>query len=231
MVDEIQAIHHEVEAPPSIHAELVARGRPWSLNTVARLMSGEGIAAKARRKFRCATDSNLDRPIAEDLVDRRFEPGAAVQTWMADIASIPTGAGWLDLAAVEGLHSRRVVGWSPGERGDSRLVVAVSELAMWRRLPGVGLVASSDRGGPDAGEPYRRLLGGHGITVSMRRRANCWDNGPMESFRVSLKQELVHDRDYPTRASLFECIGVCDNWIRRHSPLGYQPSVEYERAE
>jgi putative transposase len=160
--------------------------------------------------------------------------GGADQVWTADITYIPTREGWLYLAAVEDLYSRQIVGWSMGSRIDSRLVVDALEMAVSRRLPGVGLVAHSDRGSQYASEHYRRLLAGHGITCSTSRRANCWDNAPMESFFATLKKELVHDEDYTTReearASLFEYIEVFYNRVRRHSSLGYQSPVEYERA-
>ena len=167
-------------------------------------------------------------------MDRQFEPEAPNQVWTADITYIPTREGWLYLAAVEDLYSRRIVGWSMGERIDSRLVVDALEMAVARRLPGAGLVAHSDRGSQYASEHYRGLLAGHGITCSMSRRANCWDNAPMESFFATLKKELVHDEDYATReearASLFEYIEVFYNRVRRHSSLGYRSPVEYETS-
>ena len=237
LIAEIKAIHHEVKArygSPRIHAELVARGRPCSVNVVARLMSREGVAAKTKRKFRCTTDSNHDQPIAQNVVDRRFEPGAANAVWTTDITYIPTREGWLYLVAVEDLHSRRIVGWSMGERVDSRLVVDALAMAVSRRLPGEGLVAHPDRGSQYASEHDRRILAGHGITCSMSRRANCWDNAPMGSFFASLQKELVHDEDYrrraEARASLLEYIEVFYNRIRRHSSLGDRSPAEYERA-
>jgi putative transposase len=237
LVGAIREVHGEVKArygSPRIHAELVARGKPCCVNTVARLMREHGIAAKTKRKFRCTTDSNHGQPVAENVLDRQFEPEAADRAWTADITSIPTREGWLYLAAVEDLHSRRIVGWAMGERIDSRLVVDALEMAVARRLPGEGLVAHSDRGSQYASEHYRRILSGHGITCSMSRRANCWDNAPMESFFATLKKELVHDEDYRTRqearASLFEFIEVFYNRVRRHSALGYKSPIEYERA-
>jgi putative transposase len=234
---QIKSIHQKVKAhydSPRIHAELAARGEPCRVNTVARLMRRLGVAAKARRKFRCTTDSNHDRPIAENLVDRQFEPEAPNQVWTADITYILTREGWLYLAAVEDFYSRQVVGWSMGERIDSRLVVDALEMAVSRRLPGGGLVAHSDRGSQYASEHYRRVLSGQGITCSMSRRAKCWDNAPMESFFASLKKERVHDEDYATReearSSIFEYIEVFYNRVRRHSSLGYRSLVEYERA-
>jgi putative transposase len=237
LVVAIQAIHGEVKArygSPRIHAELVARGLPCSVNTVARLMREERIAAKTKRKFRCTTDSNHGRPVAENVLDRQFAPAAANQAWTADITCVATGEGWLYLAAVEDLHSRRIVGWSMGERIDSRLVVDALEMAVARRLPGGGLVAHSDRGSQYASEHYQGILAGHGVACSMSRRANCWDNAPMESFFASLKKELTHGEIVATReearASIFEYIEVFYNRIRRHSSLGYMSPADYERA-
>lgn len=237
LVAGIETIHREMKArygSPRIQAELVARGESCSVNTVAKLMRRQGIAAKTKRKFRCTTDSNHARPVAENLVDRQFEPGAADRTWTADITYVPTREGWLYLAAVEDLHTRRIVGWSMSERIDSRLVVDALEMAISRRLPGTDLVAHSDRGSQYASEHYQRILVGHGIACSMSRRGNCWDNAPMESFFASLKKELVHHEDYATReeakASIFEYIEVFYNRIRRHSSLGYQSPNEFERA-
>jgi transposase InsO family protein len=237
LVISIKAVHAEVKArygSPRIHAELAARGEACCVNTVAKLMREHGIAARTKRKFRCTTDSNHDRPVAENVVDRQFEPAAADRVWAADITYIPTREGWLYLAAVEDLYSRQIVGWSMSERIDSRLVVDALDMAVARRLPGAGLVAHSDRGSQYASEHYQRLLAGHGIACSMSRPANCWDNAPIESFFASLKKELVHDEDYATRAearaSLFEYIEVFYNRVRRHSSLGYRSPVESERA-
>ena len=150
--------------------------------------------------------------MAENVLDRQFEPEAPNRAWTADITYIATGEGWLYLAAVEDLYSRRIVGWSMGARIDSRLVVDALEMALARRLPGEGLVAHSDRGSQYASEHYQGLLAGHGITCSMSRRANCWDNAPMESFFASLKKELTRGEIFATReearASIFEYIEV-----------------------
>jgi putative transposase len=237
LVADIRAVHGEAKArygSPRVHAELVARGQRCCVNTVAKLMRSHGIAARRRRKFRCTTDSNHDRPVAGNVPDRRFEPGAADRAWAADITYVPTREGWLYLAAVEDLHTRRIVGWSMSERIDSRRVVDAPEMAIARRLPAEGLVAHSDRGSRYASEHYQRLLAARGITCSMSRRANCWDNAPVESFFASLKTELVHGADFATRAEaraeLFEYIEVFYNRVRRHSSLGYRSPEEYERA-
>jgi putative transposase len=237
LVVAIKAVHVEVKArygSPRIHAELVARGQPCCVNTVARLMRREGIAAKTRRKFRCTTDSNHGRPVAENVLDRQFEPEAPNRAWTADITYVATAEGWLYLAAVEDLYSRQIVGWSMGSRIDSRLVVDALEMAISRRRPRAGLVAHSDRGSQYASEHYQGLLAFHGITCSMSRRANCWDNAPMESFFASLKKELIRGEIFATRqeakASIFEYIEVFFNRVRRHSSLGYMSPCEYERA-
>jgi putative transposase len=238
LVVQIRAIHAEVKArygSPRVHAELAARGHDCCVNTVARLMHDHGIAAKTARKFRCTTDSNHDLPVADNLLDRQFNPSGANETWVADITYIPTREGWLYLAAVEDLYSRRVVGWSMADHMESRLVVDALEMAVQRRLPGEGLLAHSDRGSQYASEHYQLLLGKHGITCSMSRRADCWDNAPMESFFATLKKELVHGADFATRAgaraTIFEYSEVFYNGQRRHSSLGYVSPVEYEQSE
>ena len=235
---EIRAIHAEFKArygSPRVHAELAARGQGCCLNTVAKLMHDNDIRAKTARKFRCTTDSNHGLPVADNLLDRQFDPDAVNEAWVADITYIPTREGWLYLAAVEDLYSRRVVGWSMAERLESRLVVEALALAVERRLPGAGLLAHSDRGSQYASDHYQRLLAQHGITCSMSRRADCWDNAPMESFFASLKKELVHDADFATRtearAAIVEYIEVFYNSQRRHSSLGYVAPAEYEQAE
>jgi transposase InsO family protein len=236
---EIRAVHAQFKArygSPRIHKELVARGHGCCVNTVAKLMREAGIAAKTARKFRCTTtDSDHDLPVAENLLDRQFDPGTPNEAWVADITYIPTREGWLYLAAVEDLYSRRVVGWAMAEHMESRLVVDALAMAVQRRLPDEGLLAHSDRGSQYASEHYQLLLAKHGITCSMSRRADCWDNAPMESFFASLKKELVHGADFATRAearaALVEYIEVFYNGKRRHSSLGYVSPAEYEQSE
>jgi putative transposase len=192
LVVEIRAVHAEVKGrygSPRIHAELAARGRDCCVNAVAKLMRDNDIRAKTARKFRCTTDSNHDLPVADNLLDRQFDPAFPNESWVADVTYIPTREGWLYLAAVEDLYSRRVVGWSMADRMESRLVVDALELAVQRRLPDEGLLAHSDRGSRYASEHYQRLLAKHGIACGMSRRADCWDNAPMESFFASLKKE------------------------------------------
>jgi transposase InsO family protein len=188
----IEAVHAEAEGrsgSPRVHAELAARGEPRGVNTVAKLMRRHGVAAGAGRKFRCTTDSGHGRPVAEGVRNRRFAPGATDRAWAADITSVPTREGWWHLAAAEDRHSRRIVGGSMSERIDSRLAVDALEMARAGRRPAAGLVAHADRGSQYAGEHDQRALAERGAICSMSRRANCWDNAPVESFFASLKKE------------------------------------------
>ena len=234
----IRGVHSDVKArygSPRIHAELVARGHDCCVNTVAKLMHDNGIRSKTARKFRCTTDSNHALPVAANTLDRQFDPEAPNEVWVADITYIPTREGWLYLAVVEDLYSRRVVGWSMADTMTSRLVVDALEMAVQRRLPNEGLLAHSDRGSQYASEHYQLLLGKHGIECSMSGVGQCWDNAPMESFFASLKKELVHDADFATRlearAAIFEYIEVFYNNQRLHSSLGYVSPATDEQSE
>jgi transposase InsO family protein len=233
----IEQVHADVNGrygSPRMTAELNARGHDCAENTVATLMKEHGIRAKAPRSFVRTTDSRHGRPVAANVLDRDFAPPGPNRAWSADITYIPTADGWLYLAVVEDLFSRRIVGWSMDATMTSRLVVDALDMAVRRRAPGVGLVAHSDRGSQYASEHYRQLLGKHGITCSMSRRANCWDNAPVESFFASLKRELVHDARYTTRAqamaSIFEYVEAFYNRVRLHSSLGYVSPEQFERA-
>ena len=234
----IRGVHADVKArygSPRIHAELAARGHDCCLNTVAKLMQDNDIRAKTARKFRHTTDSNHALPVAENVLGRQFDPEAPNEKWVADITYVPTREGWLYLAVVEDLFSRRVVGWSMDATMTSRLVVDALEMAVQRRLPGEGLLAHSDRGSQYASEHYQLLLAKYGIECSMSGVGQCWDNAPMESFFASLKKELVHDADFATRAearaAIFEYIEVFYNNQRLHSSLGYVSPAAYEQPK
>lgn len=237
LVAAIEVIHAEVRGrygSPRMTAELNARGYACSENTVAKLMRDHGIRAKTARRFVRTTDSRHGLPVAENVLDREFDPAGPNTAWAADITYIPTADGWLYLAVVEDLFSRMIVGWAMDGAMESRLVVDALDMAVRRRLPGEGLVAHSDRGSQYASDHYRRLLDRHGITCSMSRVAQCWDNAPVESFFASLKRELVHDERYTTReqarASIFEYLEVFYNRVRRHSSPGFLSPAEYERT-
>ena len=193
LVEQIRVAHQESRSTygsPRVHRELEAQGIACCENTVAKLMRAHGIAAKTAWKFRRTTESDHDRPVAENLLDRQFDPEAPNEAWVADITYVPTRDGWLYLAAVEDLYSRMVVGWSMAETMESRLVVDALEMAIARRRPEVGLLAHSDRGSQYASDHYQRVLASEGIVCSMSGVGQCWDNAPIESFFGRLKCEL-----------------------------------------
>jgi transposase InsO family protein len=234
----IRGIHAEAKGrygSPRVHAALAGRDGARSVNTVARIMRDNDVRAKTARKFRCrTTDSNHALPVADNVLDRQFDPDGPNEAWVADITYVPTREGWLYLAVVEDLFSRMVVGWSMDATMTSRLVVDALGMAVARRLPGEGLLAHSDRGSQYASEHYQLLLGKHGIECSMSGVGQCWDNAPAESFFASLKKELTHHEDYQTRqearASIFEFIEVFYNNQRLHSSLGYVTPAAYEQS-
>jgi putative transposase len=237
LVAAIGQVHAELKGrygSPRMTAELNARGYECTENTVAHLMRTHGIRARAARRSVRTTDSRHSLPVADNLLGRDFDPGRPNAAWSADITYVPTADGWLYLAVVEDLFSRMIVGWSMGETMTSRLAVGALDMAVRRRLPEGGLLAHSDRGSQYASEHYQRLLGKHGITCSMSRVAQCWDNAPVESFFASLKRELVHHERYTTReqakASIFEYVEAFYNRVRRHSSLGFLSPEEFERT-
>ena len=226
--------HKRCYGSPRMCRELRARGVRVSENTVARLMQQHGIRAATSRKFRHTTDSNHGQPVAENVLERDFRASRPNEKWVADITYLWTQEGWLYLAAVEDLYSRKVVGWSLGERLTSDLVTDALRMALGRQWPGEHLVAHSDRGSQYASARYQELLASRGITCSMSQRGNCWDNAPMESFFATLKKELVYLTTFATRAaarrSVFEYIEVFYNRQRRHSALGYVSPCAFEEA-
>jgi putative transposase len=233
----IEEVHAAVKGrygSPRMTAELNARGHDCTENTVASLMKTHGIKAKTVRRFVRTTDSRHGLPVADNLLDRAFDPDRPNAAWGTDITYIPTAGGWLYLAVVEDLFSRMIVGWSMADHMESRLVVDALDMAVKRRLPPEGLLAHSDRGGQYASEHYQRLLGRHGIACSMSGVAQCWDNAPVESFFASLKKELVHHEKYTAReeakASIFEYVEAFYNRVRRHSSLGFLSPEEFERS-
>ncbi len=222
--------HHASYGSPRVHRELRARGEAVNEKTVAKVMREAGIRAKSQRRFRVTTtDSNHTQPVAENVLNREFTANQRNQKWVADITDIATLEGWLYLAAVLDLFTRKVVGWSMSERIDSRLVVDALEMAVSRELrvpserTGAGLLAHSDRGVQYASEHYQGVLTQHEIECRLSRKGNCWDNAPAESFFATLKKELVYHESYASReaarASLCEDIEVFYNRERRHSAL------------
>jgi putative transposase len=214
-----------------VHAELRREGRRHSRRRVERLMREMGLQARrGRRRPPRTTDSRHDLPVAPNLLDRHFEAERPDTVWLAGISYPPTGEGWLYLAVVEDLATREVVGWGMADHLRAGLCVDALVMALQRRRPEPGLVHHSDRGVQYAAEPYRQVLGRHGIEQSMSRKGNCLDNAPMESFFASLKKEHVHHVHFRTRAearaAVFEYVEIFYNRQRLHSALGYRTPAE-----
>jgi len=236
LVRQIEAVHRESRGTygsPRVHKALEGQGQSCSVNTVAKLMRRAGVRARTARRFVVrTTDSRHDHPVAPNVLDRQFYPERADAVWVGDITYIPTAEGWLYLAVVLDLFSRRVIGWATADHMRSELVGQALEMALKQRRPAGPLLHHSDRGVQYASGDYQRLLASHGLEVSMSRTGECYDNAVMESFFGTLKQELVHQARYASRAaahgSLFEYIEVFYNRQRLHSTLGYRSPVQYE---
>lgn len=232
---------------PRMQEELAADGRHHGPKRVARLMQAAGLRAKARRAFRTTTHSAHTLPIAPNVLARQFavaaapgadapgpaEPQPLDRAWVGDITYLPTREGWLYLAVILTLSSRRVIGWAMQHTIDARLTETALRMALRTRRPAPGGLHHSDRGSQYAAHRYQALLAAHGMTCSMSRAGDCWDNAVVESFFATLKRELVDDADWATRdearTAVFEFIEVWYNRDRRHSSLGYLSPVEYER--
>jgi transposase InsO family protein len=237
-VKAIRAAHAESDenyGSPRVHRELKAQGITCSENTVAKLMQQHQVRSRMRRRFRVhTTDSNHYYQVAENRLNRQFQPDRPNQAWVADITYIATEEGWTYLAAIMDLYSRRIVGWATADHLRCDLVLEALEMSLLQRTPAAGLVHHSDRGVQYACDDYQAVLTRHGICPSMSRTGNCYDNAPMESFFATLKTELVYHQHYQTRReahqSLFEYIEVFYNRKRRHSSLDYQTPVEFEEG-
>jgi len=219
-----------------MHRELKGQGICVSRKRVARVMREGGIRAKQARKYRVTTtDSSHAHPVAENVLNRKFSVTDIIapnKVWVTDITYIPTAEGWLYLAVILDLFSRRVVGWSMKHTMERSLTLDALRMALLQRNPGLGVLHHSDRGSQYACGDYRELLDQNGMMCSISRKGNCWDNTAAESFFATLKKELVNDAAWQTReearASLFEYIEVWYNRERRHSSIDYLSPADYE---
>ena len=213
---------------------LHAKGMEIGIYKIRRMMRANGLRSAWKRKFVHTTDSKHDLPVADNVLNRQFEPEAVNTAWVADITYIRTRSGWLYLAVVLDLFSRKIVGWSMAPNMPAELVCSAMQLAVVQRQPPPGLIAHSDRGSQYASASYRALLARNEMQQSMSRKGNCWDNSVMERFFLSLKMERVWRRDYANHAEAIRditeyIVGFYNN-ERLHSKLGYLPPTVYERA-
>ena len=220
--------------PKRLRSELAEAGFKLSLAAVKRLRKRLGLRCKHIRKYKATTDSRHSLPVAPNLLDRQFTSGTAPnQIWVADITYIETGEGWLFLAVLKDLFTCKIVGWAMDDHMKAELVGRALFMAVKAHQPPPGLIAHSDRGSQYASADYRRLLSQFGMVQSMSRKADCWDNAPMESWFASLKKEEVYLTKYATRAAakvaIFDYIEFFYNPIRRHSKINNQSPAVFER--
>jgi transposase InsO family protein len=232
---EIRDIHERSNkryGSPRIREELGANDTHVGRKRVARLMKENDISARTKRRFVKTTDSKHGFPIAPNLLERNFTADAPNESWVGDITYLDTHQGWLYLAVLIDLYSRRVVGWAMSEHIDTALVMSALNMALTRRKPARGLIHHTDRGSQYASHEYRKALRDVGAECSMSRKGDCWDNAVAESFFASLRKELTNrvtflSRD-AARSSVFEYIEAFYNRVRRHSTINYQSPIDFE---
>jgi putative transposase len=238
LVQAIEDIHlgsRKTYGSPRILKALRALGFTVSKARVERLMKEFGIRSKVKKKFRITTDSKHDHPVAKNILSRDFAPQGPNMVWAGDITYVWTEEGWLFLAVLLDLFSRKVIGWAMNERMTKGLAISALRMAIENRKPGAGLVHHTDRGSQYACGQYRAILKAHKMICSMSRKGNCWDNAVAESFFHSLKTELIHHETFKTREEatqkIFEWIEVFYNRKRLHSTLDYQTPEEFDKAK
>lgn len=238
LVEQIQEIYEEswqTSGSPRIHVELRDRGIRCSRKRVARLMREQGCSVKSKGRRVVTTDSRHSDPVAPNLLKQQFEAAEPDQKWLTDITAIWTQEGWLYLAAILDVCSRRIVGWSMSQQRDEQLVRAAFQMAAGSRHPKAGLLHHWDRGSQYTSLGYQALLKQHGIEISMSRKGNCYDNAMMESFFGTLQEEWVERHRFASRreakTAIFSYIETFYNRKRRHSALGYVSPVAFEERE
>ena len=237
LVMQMRVIHrevHETYGSPRMRAELEARGLSCNVKRVARLMRLHHLRARHKRKYRVTTKVNPKSPVAPNQLAQQFQASAPNEKWVSDITYIWTREGWLYLAVVMDLYSRRIVGWALARSQETTLVVAALQMAIGRRQPPSGTVHHSDRGSQYASAQYQAVLHMHRFTVSMSSTGNCFDNAAVESFFGTLKVERINRQRYQTRdqarQDIVSFIEGFYNVTRRHSTLGYRSPLEFEQA-
>jgi putative transposase len=236
LLSQIHVIHHRSRGTygaPRVHAELRAQGVRCGRKRVARLMGRAGLAGAHRRRYRSTTRQDPTAVAAPDLVKRDFTASRPDQLWVADMTYVTTGEGWLYLATVLDVWSRRVVGWAMGERSRAELVVDALNMAVWNRRPATGVVHHSDRGAQYTSLGFSQRCRDAGIAASMGSVGDAYDNALAEAFFATLETELLMRQSFATRTAarlaLFDFIEGFYNSHRRHSALGYLSPAEFER--
>lgn len=218
---------------PKITKQLNSEGVSVSQKTVSRIMQKEGIRSKTVRKYKATTNSKHTLPIYPNLLDQQFKVERPGQAWVADITYIWTSEGWLYLATVMELFSRRIIGWAMGDRMTKELVLMALKRAIQTQAPTPGLIHHSDRGSQYASKEYQQILQNSRITTSMSRKGNCYDNACIESFHSVIKKELIFHEKYKTRdqakKSIVEYIVSFYNYKRIHSFTNYMSPIAYEK--
>jgi len=234
---EIRAAHKRTRqsfGPERLQHDLAANGIKVGVCRIKHIRKKLGISCKQKKKFKATTDSSHTLPVAENLVDQQFKVSAPNRVWVTDITYIPTGEGWLYLAGHKDLFTGEIVGYAMGPRMTKSLVSQSLFRAVAAKRPKKGLIHHSDRGSQYCSYEYRELLDQFGLTASMSRKGNCYDNAPMESFWGTLKNELVHHRRYTTRdeaiRDIREYIEIFYNRQRRQARLGYLSPAAYEQS-
>lgn len=217
---------------PRVHQELRAEGVLVTRKTVASIMQEEGLVARTKKRFHATTDSRHDDPIAPNLLEREFTREEKNEAWVTDVTAIWTAEGWLFLAVMLDLFSRRVVGWATSANNDRFLALSALRAAIAQRRPPPGLIHHSDRGSPYASDDYRAELERFGMVASMSRKGDCWDNAVAESMFSTVKTEAIGDRVLAshaiTNAILGDYIDNFYNTVRRHSHLDYKSPIQFE---
>ncbi len=235
---QIASIHEQSRqtyGAPRVQMELRGQGQRHGRNRIGRLMREQGLCGRQKKRYRVlTTDSNHDEPIAPNRLAQIPRASGPNQVWVADITYVDTGAGWVFVAAILDLYSRRIVGWAVSQQINTALVLMALSMALTHRQPPAGLIFHSDRGVQYASADYRRALRAAGLVASMSRKANCYDNAAMEAFWSTLKLELIYRRQFEDagqlRQALFDYIEVFYNRQRLHSALAYRTPAGFECA-
>ena len=232
----VKAAHaktHETYGYQRLHAELQSENHHMSQYQVRTIRKNLDIRCKQTKKFKATTNSAHNLPVADNLLNQTFTPTKPHEAWVSDITYISTDEGWLYCAGIKDVYTCEIVGYALGERMTKGLCIAALQMALIHHKPAAGLILHSDRGSQYCSKDYQSLLCNSGLTPSMSRKGNCWDNAPMESFWGSLKNELVHHKRYKTRQQavndITHYIEIFYNRIRRHTRLGNVSPAQFSK--